>query len=73
MTGIDWDAGPQSASDRHGGLVLGVGVEHAFTDRLSGVVDYSFTDFSTETYDLGTPDDVDFQTSVIKIGLNYHF
>lgn len=73
VTGIDWDAGTEQASNQHDGVVVGVGVEHGFSDMLSGVVEYNVTNFSTETYDLGDPDDVDFKTSVIRLGLNYHF
>lgn len=73
VTAIDWDAGTESATHQHDGVVVGVGVEHAFSDTLSGVAEYTFTDYSTENYDLGDPDDVDFETSVVKFGLNYHF
>lgn len=73
VTAIDWDAGPESETHNHRGTTFGIGLEQAFSDHLSGLIEYSRTSYSTETYDLGTPDDVDFDLNVVRLGVNYRF
>jgi outer membrane immunogenic protein len=66
-----------SASETRGGWTLGIGCEYAFTNWLTGFVEYDYYDFGTRTNRLLTPTAVLFDVadirerkSVVKVGLN---
>lgn len=73
VTAIDWDAGPESATNNHSGLALGAGVEFALSDRSTLVAEYQHVDLKDEVYNLGLPDDVGVSSSQLKLGFNIHF
>jgi outer membrane immunogenic protein len=67
--------------------MLGAGVEFAFTNNISGKLEYNYMDFGTRTYTFGPfsnpflpPDrsesvDVNIRQNLhlVKVGLNYRF
>lgn len=57
------------------GTTFGAGVEYAFTDRLSGRLEYRHTNFDTEreTYPAGYYLDFDPEIDSVRIGMNYRF
>jgi len=72
--------GSAFATFTRAGWMLGAGVEHAFTDRLSAKVEYNYMDFGTKTETLSTtgglgaaPADVRLYVHAVKLGLNYRF
>jgi outer membrane immunogenic protein len=78
--------GAFSAEDKHwrwGGM-LGAGVEFAFTNTISGKLEYNYMDFGTRTYSfavapVGLPfsetDDIKIRQNIhlVKVGLNFRF
>jgi outer membrane immunogenic protein len=73
LNATDFDAGPGSASNTHTGYAVGGGGEYGFTNNISAKLEYLYIDLSDETYNLGTPDSVDFSGHFIKAGINYRF
>jgi outer membrane immunogenic protein len=69
----DFDAGEGSLSKRHSGYTAGIGAEHAFAPNASVKLEYLYVDLGKRLYDLGTPDDVDVRTHIVRIGLNWRF
>ena len=66
----DIDAG--NDSQWHVGWTAGVGAEYAFTQNITGLVEYNYVDLGSQGYF----DDIvsaDLTTNVIKAGLNYKF
>ena len=68
------------ASETRGGWVLGVGGEYAFTNFLSGFIEYDYYNFGTRTVNFTNPNtlaligiDIRERKSVIKGGLNFRF
>src|SRR5258705_2492677 len=64
-----------SASETHTGWVLGTGIEHALTDRISAKIEYTHTDYGSETHSFNNggskvPVKVDAETDTVKLGLN---
>jgi outer membrane immunogenic protein len=61
------------------GLAIGAGVEHAFTDHLSGKMEYMYIGAPTTTYELSNASVAgevkqDFESiHMIRAGLNYNF
>jgi outer membrane immunogenic protein len=56
----------------HVGWTLGVGAEYAFTQNITGLIEYDYVDLGSEDYfDNGI--NADLTTHVIKAGLNYKF
>jgi opacity protein-like surface antigen len=64
--------------------MLGAGVEFAFTNTISGKIEYNYMDFGTRTYTfdiapalLGFSETVDVKIRqnihLVKVGLNYRF
>ncbi len=53
------------------GWTAGGGVEYAFTNSLSGKVEYQFVDLGSQTQIV--VDNVKFTTSIVRAGLNLHF
>jgi outer membrane immunogenic protein len=69
-----------SATETRGGWTVGIGGEYAFTDNLSGFVEYDYYDFGTRAVTAVSPTgfafgDVDIRErkSVVKAGLNWKF
>jgi outer membrane immunogenic protein len=69
----DFDAGEGALSKRHNGYTVGIGAEHAFAPNWSAKLEYLYVDLGEKTYDLGTPDPIDFKTHIVRIGVNYRF
>lgn len=81
-----WQSAPvaDSASGKgtiHG-YVVGVGVEHAFTDKISLKAEYNYYGFGRGDFDMisgGSPAGAVIRTepktnlNIFKVGLNYHF
>ncbi|WP_068086280.1 outer membrane protein [Polycladidibacter stylochi] len=56
------------------GYTLGAGVEHALTDQLVTRVEYSYQDFGTQKFDLGSgPEKADLKENLVRAGLSYRF
>jgi len=56
----------------HVGWTLGAGAEYAFTQNITGLIEYNYVDLGSEDYF----DDVisaDLTTHIVKVGLNYKF
>ncbi len=75
-TGVPFD----SASETRGGWTVGVGGEYAFTNYLSGFVEYNYYDFGTRTLTFVLPaglfsDNIDIRErkSVVRAGLNFRW
>jgi outer membrane immunogenic protein len=67
-----------TASETRTGWTAGVGGEYAFTDWLTGFVEYDFYDFGTKTDNFaGTlviaPVDIKQTVSIVKGGINFKF
>ncbi len=69
-----------SASQTRGGWTVGVGGEYAFTNYLSGFVEYNYYDFGDRDLTFVTPGGAFFSTesiketkSVVRGGLNFRF
>jgi outer membrane immunogenic protein len=68
------------ASETRSGFVIGVGGEYAFTDLLSGFVEYDYYGFGTRSNTFTNPNtglgfayDIRERKNVIKMGLNFRF
>lgn len=65
-----------TASATHSGWVLGLGIEHAFSSRWSGKIEYLYHDLGSATYvySFGPFDPtVSLKLSTLKFGVNYKF
>jgi outer membrane immunogenic protein len=56
----------------HVGWTLGAGAEYAFTQNITGLLEYNYVDLGSEDYFDGAIS-TDLSTHVIKAGLNYKF
>jgi outer membrane immunogenic protein len=71
--------GIATASETRGGWTVGVGLEYAFTNWLTGFVEYDYYGFGTRgntfVTPAGTPFTVDIKETknVVKVGLNWKF
>ena len=74
-------SGPYTAEVTRPGWTIGVGGEYAFTDFLSGFIEYGYYDFGTRQIGL-TPQvaglgpafvDIKETRSVVRAGLNFRF
>jgi outer membrane immunogenic protein len=71
--------GIATASETRGGWTVGVGLEYAFTNWLTGFVEYDYYGFGTRTNAFVTPAGVPFSIdikenkNVVKVGLNWKF
>jgi outer membrane immunogenic protein len=69
------------AGETRGGWVLGVGGEYAFTNFMSGFIEYDYYDFGTRAVNFPTPlnipvvfrFDIRERKSVVKVGFNFRF
>ena len=71
--------GIASTSETRSGWTVGVGLEYAFTNWLTGFVEYDYYDFGTRTNNFvtpaGTPFGIDVKETknLLKVGLNWKF
>jgi outer membrane immunogenic protein len=76
---ITFPSGIASTSETRSGWTVGVGLEYAFTNWLTGFVEYDYYGFGTRTNAFvsptGTPFSVDIKETknVVKVGLNWKF
>ncbi|MET4632218.1 outer membrane protein [Kaistia defluvii] len=56
----------------HTGWTAGVGAEYAFTQNITGLVEYNYVDLGSQDYFNGAVSS-DLTSNVIKAGLNYKF
>ena len=59
-------------SQWHVGWTAGVGAEYAFTQNITGLLEYNYVDLGSQDY-LNDAVSADLTTNVIKAGLNYKF
>ena len=58
----------------HTGWTAGVGAEYAFTQNITGLVEYNYVDLGSQDFNFdGVGASADLTTNVIKAGLNYKF
>jgi outer membrane immunogenic protein len=70
--GLKGETGGLSESKTHIGWAGGVGVEVGFTPQWSAKVEYLYADLSNRAYSItGTENGL--STSVLRVGINYHF
>jgi outer membrane immunogenic protein len=70
-----------SSSDTRWGWMFGGGVEHAFTDRISGKLEYNYMDFGKKTHRFPIPEEEDLvfgsgirqKIHLVKAGINFRF
>ena len=68
-----------TTSDTRSGWTVGIGGEYAFTNNLSGFIEYDYYSFGTHTVNFPTiagallPVDIKDNKSVLKIGVNWKF
>jgi outer membrane immunogenic protein len=67
-----------SGDDVHTGWTAGLGIEQAFTDRISARIEYAHVDLGDETTTLhppggggGPPDRIDAEFDMIRLGVSY--
>ncbi|QIG51626.1 porin family protein [Nordella sp. HKS 07] len=68
----------ESGSDTQWGWTLGGGFEYAFTDELSGSIEYRYTDLGDTKLDIDSPGvngDFEFENTfhAVRAGLSWHF
>jgi outer membrane immunogenic protein len=70
--GLKGETGGLSESKTHIGWTAGLGVEVGFTPNWSAKVEYLYADLSNRAYSItGTENGL--STSVLRVGVNYHF
>ncbi len=66
-----------TTSDTRSGWTVGIGGEYAFTNNLTGFVEYDYYSFGTHTVNFNFvpvfPVDIKDNKSVVKVGLNWKF
>lgn len=67
------DDGSVSDENWQSGFTVGAGVEAAMTDNLLARVEYLYSDFGEETYNLSTDTDIELKTHTVRAGLAYKF
>jgi outer membrane immunogenic protein len=67
------DDGTVSDDNWHSGYVVGAGLEAAMTDHVLARVEYLYSDFGEETYNLTANTDADLTSHTIRAGLGYKF
>lgn len=65
--------GTVSDDNWHTGYVVGAGVEAAMTENILARVEYLYTDFGDETYNLTTTTDADLSSHTVRAGVGYKF
>jgi len=65
---------PNNLGVTRAGWTIGAGIEHAFSDQLTGRLEYLYADYGSVTY--GTPADfytIGFTANVVRAGLSWKF
>lgn len=57
----------------HHGWTIGGGIDHAFTDSLFGRIEYRYTDYGSETYDVAPDHRIDYSDNKVLVGLGWKF
>ncbi|AXS41429.1 outer membrane protein [Breoghania sp. L-A4] len=71
---VDWTSAGGSDSTTAIGYTVGAGVEGAVSDRVTARVEYLYTDYGSENFNLGgTALKSDLDTHTARVGLNYKF
>jgi outer membrane immunogenic protein len=70
--GLKGETGGLSESKTHIGWTAGLGAEVGFTPQWSAKVEYLYADLSNRAYSI-TGVENGLTTSVLRIGVNYHF
>lgn len=75
LADVEWASAGVSDSATSVGWTVGAGVEAAISERVSARVEYLYTDFGRETFNLGggTTLSSDLDAHTARIGLNYRF
>ena len=76
--GLDFTGG--GSGDTRVGYALGAGVEYAFTQNISGKLEYIYSDLGSRTYNLTNPNNgavitakSDGSSQLARVGINYKF
>ncbi|WP_018181853.1 outer membrane protein [Kaistia granuli] len=69
---VNTPVGSIDDSKWHVGWTAGVGAEYAFTQNITGLIEYNYVDLGSEDY-FDNAVNADLTTNVIKAGLNYKF
>lgn len=74
----DEDFGSNDDTKTAWGWTVGAGLEYAFTDELSGLIEYRYTDLDDTDIDSTTPEigtSVEFANTfhAVRVGLSWHF
>jgi outer membrane immunogenic protein len=59
-----------SSTKTHNGYVVGAGLERYLTENISLYSEYTYSQYSTEQYNIGKGD---YSQSEVRLGLNFHF
>lgn len=70
--GVKGETGGLAESKTHVGWALGLGAEVGFTPNWSAKLEYLYTDLSSRAYSI-TGTDNGLSSSVLRVGVNYHF
>ncbi len=70
--GLKGETGGLSESKTHVGWAAGLGAEVGFTPNWSAKVEYLYADLGNRSYSI-TAKDNGLTTSVLRVGINYHF
>jgi outer membrane immunogenic protein len=62
-----------SDDNMHLGYAVGTGVEALVTDSISARLEYQYTNFSDETYNIGAPVSADLDAHTVRAGIGYKF
>lgn len=65
--------GTVSDENWHTGYVVGAGIEAAMTENVLARVEYLYTDFGDETYNLTTATEADLSSHTVRAGIGYKF
>lgn len=65
--------GTVSDDNWHTGYVVGAGIEAAMTENILARVEYLYTDFGDETYNLTTATNADLSSHTVRAGIGYKF
>ena len=75
LADVEWRSAGVSDSTTVVGWTVGAGVEGAVTDRVTARLEYLYTDFGSERFNLGggTTLSSDLDAHIARLGLNYKF
>jgi len=70
--GVKGETGGLSESKTHVGWTLGLGMEYGITQTWSAKVEYLYVDLGNRAYSI-TGVNNGLESSVLRVGINYHF